>query len=89
MTEHDQFTISTRYPHKPGAVPGGTSLAEEIVLIGAHYNTVSSSPGANDSTSGVAALLEIARLPDRIDHEHLARVVEGLAKVTVDLAQQR
>ena len=27
--------------------------------------------------------------PDRIDYERLARVVEGLAKVTVDLAQQQ
>ena len=28
-------------------------------------------------------------LPDKIDYERLARVVEGLAKVTVDLAQQQ
>ncbi len=39
----------------------GTSLAEEIIVIGAHYDTVSGSPGANDNASGVAALLEIAR----------------------------
>jgi len=44
------------------AVLDGTSLAEEIVLIGAHYDTVRGSPGANDNASGVAALLEIARL---------------------------
>lgn len=40
----------------------GTSLPEEIVLIGAHYDSVIGSPGANDNASGVAALLEIARL---------------------------
>ena len=40
----------------------GTSLAEEIILIGAHYDSVSGSPGANDNGSGVAALLEISRL---------------------------
>jgi len=39
----------------------GTSLAGEIIVIGAHYDTVSGSPGANDNASGVAALLEIAR----------------------------
>ena len=35
--------------------PGG------ILLIGAHYDTVPGSPGANDNGSGVAALIEIAR----------------------------
>jgi Zn-dependent M28 family amino/carboxypeptidase len=32
------------------------------VVIGAHYDTVRGSPGANDNASGVAALLELARL---------------------------
>jgi len=40
----------------------GKSKAHEIVLVGAHYDTVSWSPGANDNGSGVAALLEISRL---------------------------
>ncbi|HET7747255.1 MAG TPA: M28 family peptidase, partial [Vicinamibacteria bacterium] len=33
-----------------------------IVVVGAHYDSVLGSPGANDNASGVAALLEIARL---------------------------
>ena len=40
----------------PGA-PGGAS-----VVVGAHLDTVRDSPGADDNASGVAALLEIARL---------------------------
>jgi Zn-dependent M28 family amino/carboxypeptidase len=44
------------------AVLPGRSVPEEIVLVGAHYDTVSGSPGANDNGSGVAALLELARL---------------------------
>jgi len=40
----------------------GGALAREIVLIGAHYDSVSGSPGANDNGSGVAALLELARM---------------------------
>lgn len=38
----------------------GGELAQEIVLIGAHYDSVLGSPGANDNASGVAALLELA-----------------------------
>lgn len=41
---------------------GGTQRSEEIILAGAHYDTVEGSPGADDNASGVAALLEIARL---------------------------
>ena len=33
-----------------------------IVLAGAHYDTVAGSPGADDNASGVAAVLELARL---------------------------
>jgi hypothetical protein len=40
----------------------GKSRPDEIVLVGAHYDTVSWSPGANDNGSAVAALLEISRL---------------------------
>ena len=34
---------------------------DELLLIGAHYDTVRGSPGADDNASGVAALLELSR----------------------------
>ncbi len=40
----------------------GTRRPAEILLIGAHYDSVRGSPGANDNGSGVAALLELSRL---------------------------
>jgi Zn-dependent M28 family amino/carboxypeptidase len=40
----------------------GGPRAREIVLAGAHYDTVPGSPGADDNASGVAAILELARL---------------------------
>jgi Zn-dependent M28 family amino/carboxypeptidase len=40
----------------------GGARAGEIVLAGAHYDTVPGSPGADDNASGVAAILELARL---------------------------
>jgi Zn-dependent M28 family amino/carboxypeptidase len=42
-------------------IPGG-ARASEIVLAGAHYDTVEGSPGADDNASGVGSLIEIARL---------------------------
>ena len=39
----------------------GSELKDEIVVIGAHYDTVPGSPGANDNASGVAVLLAAAR----------------------------
>src|SRR6266550_3076073 len=39
----------------------GREHRDEIVVIGAHYDTHKDSPGANDNGSAVAALLELAR----------------------------
>ena len=39
----------------------GTSRADEIVVVGAHYDSVHGAPGANDNGSGVAAVIELAR----------------------------
>jgi Zn-dependent M28 family amino/carboxypeptidase len=40
----------------------GKDMAAEIVVVGAHYDTVFNCPGANDNGSGLAVLLELARL---------------------------
>jgi Zn-dependent M28 family amino/carboxypeptidase len=40
----------------------GTERPEEIVVVGAHYDTVTGSPGADDDASGVAGMLEVARV---------------------------
>jgi len=56
----------------------GSLLPDEIVLIGAHYDSVQGSPGANDNASGVAALLEIAR---RLAGKRPARTVRFVAFV--------
>jgi Zn-dependent M28 family amino/carboxypeptidase len=40
----------------------GTGKREETVLVGAHYDTVDGTPGADDNASGVAVLIELCRL---------------------------
>jgi hypothetical protein len=47
----------------------------EIILIGAHYDSVFGSPGANDNGSGVAALLALARRFGGKTTEHTLRFV--------------
>lgn len=39
----------------------GSDRANEIFIVGAHYDTVQGSPGANDNGTGTAALLTLSR----------------------------
>jgi len=47
----------------------------DVILIGAHYDSVFGSPGANDNGSGVAALLELSRLIQDVAPETSLRFV--------------
>ncbi|MEK7324827.1 MAG: M28 family peptidase, partial [Chloroflexota bacterium] len=40
----------------------GTEQPDRVIVVGAHYDSVAGSPGADDNASGVAVLLELARL---------------------------
>ena len=40
----------------------GKSRPKEIVVLGAHYDTVFMTPGADDNASAVAVMLEVSRL---------------------------
>ncbi len=44
----------------PGAYRGTSN--DQIIIIGAHYDTVRSSPGVDDNGSGSTAVIEIAKL---------------------------
>jgi aminopeptidase YwaD len=59
--------VATKYPDRPSR---GGELAP--LLIGAHYDTVSGSPGADDNASGLVVLLEVA---SRLRAQPLARPI--------------
>ncbi|WP_298436068.1 M28 family peptidase [Geobacter sp.] len=61
VTEHP-YTAEGRRVANLETELAGTTRPGEIVIVGAHYDSVIGSPGANDNASGCAALLEIARL---------------------------
>ena len=45
----------------------GASADPEVIVVGAHYDSVFRSPGANDNASGAAAVIELARLLRDLD----------------------
>jgi Zn-dependent M28 family amino/carboxypeptidase len=60
-----EFTYNDKtYCNVIGEVKG-TGTSDEALVIGAHYDTVMGSPGADDNASGVAGLLELARLTNK------------------------
>ncbi len=54
----------------------GKSRPNEIIILGAHYDSVIGCPGANDNATGVAAILEFSRL---LKAQNLDRTVRFVA----------
>ena len=59
----------------PGSQGTAVSKPPSIILVGAHYDSVFGSPGANDNGSGVAAVLALARRFANAKPEHSLRFV--------------
>ena len=60
--ERDEFWFHEKLHWNIIATPSGPDSTGEQVLIGAHYDAVVGSPGADDNASGVAVVLEAARV---------------------------
>jgi Zn-dependent M28 family amino/carboxypeptidase len=43
------------------AIARGSSSLPDSLVVGAHYDTIGGSPGANDNGTGIASMLELAR----------------------------
>lgn len=56
-----------------GEIKGTNPDKKEILIVGAHYDTASMTPGADDNASGVAGLLELARLTGKGPAERTIR----------------
>ena len=82
---HDQFRQAglkpvfhaydnNRYRNVVATIPGDNDTGQ-VLLIGAHYDSVWLSPGADDNASGVAVLIEIAQLLSKISADIMLRFV--------------
>jgi hypothetical protein len=69
----DSYELHRQACHNIEAEIPGTR--PDVVLIGAHYDSVFGSPGANDNGSGVAALLALARRFAGKSPQHTLRFV--------------
>jgi Zn-dependent M28 family amino/carboxypeptidase len=66
--EHAHYSVRQQtYPAGPSTADNlevelpGSDRSQEIVVVGAHYDSAKGTPGANDNATGVAALLALAR----------------------------
>ncbi|TDJ15917.1 MAG: M20/M25/M40 family metallo-hydrolase [Gammaproteobacteria bacterium] len=72
------FSVQGRTVSNIEVVKAGTERPDEIVVVGAHYDSVAGSPGANDNATGVAGMLELARI---LRPQQLSRSVHLVAFV--------
>ncbi|MEX2670599.1 MAG: M28 family peptidase [Phycisphaeraceae bacterium] len=61
VTRH-RFPVGHRHAENLILERLGTTHPDRVVVVGAHYDTVPESPGADDNASAVAMLIETARL---------------------------
>ena len=57
-----EVEILGEYQSVLGRLPGYIPVDAPAILIGGHYDTVLEAPGANDDGTGVASMLELARV---------------------------
>lgn len=62
VVERDTFLFHERTYRNIIATKDGMNSKKDWLLIGAHYDSSQGSPGADDNASGVAVMLEVARL---------------------------
>jgi Zn-dependent M28 family amino/carboxypeptidase len=71
----DSFEWEGRFYRNVIAEKKGGTHPERIFILGAHYDTVPGSPGADDNASAVAVLLEVAKCIQNISLESTVRLI--------------
>jgi len=73
--KHLDYLVGLRRCENLEVETRGTKFPDEIVVVGAHYDTVAHTPGADDNASGVAAMLALAEGLAKAEPERTLRFV--------------
>lgn len=74
LVRRDSFVVEGHTVCNLDVERTGVMYPEEIIIVGAHYDTVSGSPGANDNGSAVVATLALARALARVEMARTVRL---------------
>jgi len=81
MILHTKNFSIQQYPYEKKSISNlivekiGQNAPDEIIVVGAHYDTVLDSPGADDNATGIACLLELIRLLHQYNNNRTLRFV--------------
>ncbi|GBD99679.1 aminopeptidase YwaD precursor [bacterium BMS3Abin07] len=67
------YTVKDRIYENIYVEKKGVRYPEKILVVGAHYDTATGTPGADDNASGIAGLLELARLVKEMTFDKTVR----------------
>jgi hypothetical protein len=73
--EEQTFTFANFTGRNLIGSASGTAEAQKVIIVDAHYDTVSNAPGADDNGSGTVGVLEIARLLSRYPTKKTIRFI--------------
>lgn len=73
-TRHTFPFSNTTGENLVGSLPG-TVAGDTVVIVDAHYDTVSNAPGADDNGSGTVGMMEVARLLSRYPAKKTQRYI--------------
>ena len=74
-TEEHTFAYSNSTGRNAIGTARGTGQSQKVVIVDAHYDTVSNAPGADDNGSGTVGVWEIARLLSRYPTKKTVRFI--------------
>jgi aminopeptidase YwaD len=73
--KEDHFQWQGKFYRNIVADKTGRTFPNRVLILGAHYDTVSGSPGADDNASAVSVLLEVARAIQAIPLKYTVRFI--------------
>jgi len=72
----EKYTVDSReYSNIIAEIPGKKKFRDEIIIIGAHYDSIEGSAGANDNATGIAGLIELYRILSKHTYRRTIRFV--------------